>query len=428
MNVRFLVSLRLVFLLTFGIGLPLVSSAQLSENEDDSDFRAIWFGYVKNDFFYDTRQSYSAREGHLMLYPKEAQLDAEGNDIHTRGQFNFLSIQSRFGTKLIGPKAFGAEVSGLLEGAYFGHTESDVNGFRLRHAYLELDWGKWSLLMGQFWHLLFVPEVFPGTISFNTGIPFQFFSRNPQIRVSYQQNSFQLIAAAASQRDFPGPGGYQGLSNSLLPDLHFQAQWKVSEQLLLASTFGYKRTLPRLVSLNNYKTNESFGAFNLNSFARYRHSKSLFKVQALWAQNAYDGLMLGGYTVASMVDMEREIRSYVPINTFSIWGEWEHTYRWGSSGLFLAYSKNMGSFELLENPEFLGAFSRGANVDYLYRMAPRVSWNSGKIRLAVEVEYTVAAYATSQEDNLLNRDAYGRISDSYQVGVWRFLLGSYYFF
>ena len=61
-------------------------------------------------------------------------------DINAKSGFNILSIQSRLTGKITGPDAFGAKTSGQLEGEFFGTADSDVNGFRLRHAFVKLDW------------------------------------------------------------------------------------------------------------------------------------------------------------------------------------------------------------------------------------------------------------------------------------------------
>lgn len=49
-----------------------------------------------------------------------------------------------------------------------GTTFSTV---RLRHAYLNLDWGKPSLLLGQTWHPLY-GDVAPQILNLNMGAPF----------------------------------------------------------------------------------------------------------------------------------------------------------------------------------------------------------------------------------------------------------------
>ncbi len=43
--------------------------AQEKEKEEEKNFGVKFSGFVKNDFFYDTRQTVAAREGHFLLWP-----------------------------------------------------------------------------------------------------------------------------------------------------------------------------------------------------------------------------------------------------------------------------------------------------------------------------------------------------------------------
>ncbi|MCB1128629.1 MAG: hypothetical protein KDM81_19185, partial [Verrucomicrobiae bacterium] len=150
---------------------------------DDDGFGVKWSGFVKSDHFFDSRQTVTAREGHFLLYPAPEMLDADENDINAAPNFNQLAVQTRLKATITAPDAFGAKVSGAIEGAFFGHSNPDINGFRLRHAFVKMTWDKTTLFAGQYWHPLFVIECFPGVVSFNTGVPFQPFSRNPQLRL-----------------------------------------------------------------------------------------------------------------------------------------------------------------------------------------------------------------------------------------------------
>jgi hypothetical protein len=95
-------------------------------------------------------------------------------------------------------------------------------------------------------------------------------------------------------------------------------------------------------------------------------------------------------------------------------------------GLFAGYTKNLGtSDKKYLFPDGAGqTYARGANIAYAYRIAPRLIYNTGKFRIAPELEYTVAAYAT--KDSKI--DEYGIITDPKEIGNFRVLLGVYYFF
>ncbi|MFW5805755.1 MAG: hypothetical protein ACOCVX_04420 [Bacteroidales bacterium] len=429
--------LKFSIIIVFATGLMFtgiqITSAQEAE-EQETNYGISWSGFVKNDFFYDSRQTISVRERHFLLYPSPVDEDPDGKDINDRGSMNFLSIQTRLAGNITGPDAFGAKTSGKIEGAFFGHSDPDINGFRLRHAFVKLDWGKTQLLTGQYWHMMFVTDCFPGTISFNTGVPFQYFSRNPQIRLSQQlTDNVKFSLAAAMQRDFASPGGFSALSNSMMPDIQAQLQINAGESLLAGVTGGYKQMLPRLETMTGYKTDQKVGGFTANSYLKITTSPVTFKLQGIFAQNAYDGLMIGGYAIKEITDVDNDYRNYTPVNTMSVWTDIHSNGKAFSAGLFAGYSKNMGATDKLNMDDssvadLFGSFQRGANIDYLMRVSPRLMFNSGKFRVATELEYTMAAYASSDDDGNMCMNDHGAITESETVSNLRVLLAVYYFF
>ncbi|MDZ7604885.1 MAG: hypothetical protein U5K79_04705 [Cyclobacteriaceae bacterium] len=62
-------------------------------------------------------------------------------------------------------------------------------------------------------------------------------------------------------------------------------------------------------------------------------------------------------------------------------------------GLFGGFIKNHGTKEAIDaafdGNEIIYGF--GHTIDFLYRVSPRVVYNAGKLRLALEGEYTMAA-------------------------------------
>jgi hypothetical protein len=106
------------------------------------DFGISFSGFVKTDIIYDSRQTVNLREGHFLLYPANRNLDLNGADINAKSSFNILSIQTRLTAKLKGPDAFSAKTSGVIESEFFGTSDADLNGLRLRHAFVKFDWEK----------------------------------------------------------------------------------------------------------------------------------------------------------------------------------------------------------------------------------------------------------------------------------------------
>jgi hypothetical protein len=403
--------------------LLLAQSFSFAQQEKQS-FGISFSGFVKTDMSYDTRETTSLREGHFLLYPMAEVLDVKGNDINAKSNLNILSIQTRLTGKITGPDAFGAKTSGVIEGEFFGTSDADVNGFRLRHAYVKLDWENNSLLIGQFWHPMLVAEMFPGVVSFNTGTPFQSFSRNPQIRFTHNIGNFKIIAVAASQRDFQSYGpdaagksvqSSSFLRNSVLPNLHLQFQYKEGENLFGAGG-DYKKLIPRLVTGKNYQTDEAIGSFAVIGYMKLFLNPVTLKAEGIYGSNLADMMMLGGYAVKS-TDALTGAETYTAIKCFSVWGELS-AGKEIEFGIFGGYLKNLGA----ENNITGAYYGRGTNIDNLLRIAPRVQWNSGKTRIATELEYTAAAFGTN------NNSDKGKVISTTTVSNLRVLLAVYYFF
>ncbi|MFC1731937.1 hypothetical protein ACFL6I_16585 [candidate division KSB1 bacterium] len=402
--------------------------------QNQQNFGIKFSGFVKADYFFDSRQTVSIREGHFLLYPEAESLDINGKDINAKANLNMLTIQTRLKGSISGPDAFGAKTSGVIEGAFFGHSEGDINGFRLRHAYLNLKWKKAEILFGQSWHPMFIASCFPAVVSFNTGAPFQPFSRNPQVKFTRHIKNFKLVAAVASQRDFTstGPDGKSSkyLRNSVIPDvnlqLHFNKKNKETGNILAYGIGGeYKVLSPRLINDSLIKAEESVKSMAGMAFLKIKRKKITYKLEAIYGQNLYDLTMLGGYAIKHFIvptELNDYNLEYTPITTLSVWTEIHSNGDKWVYGLFAGYTKNMGSLKnIYEWPNPASYYSRGFNIDYIYRLSPRIMLKSGKSMFATEVEYTVASYGT--EWNSLNE-----IQNGEDVANIRLLFSVYYFF
>jgi len=354
-----------------------------------------------------------------LLYPTNENLDINGKDINANSNFNILSIQTRLNGKITGPDAFGGATSGAIEGEFFGTSDGDVNGFRLRHAYVKLDWENTSILIGQTWHPMFVVEMFPGVVSFNTGAPFQPFSRNPQIRFSYSSQGFKFIFAALSQRDFTssGPDGFSSsyLRNAILPNLHAQVQYSNNGNLFGIGV-DYKKLIPRLSTTKKIVTDNSISSFSAIGYTKLNIDPVVIKAEAVIGNNLADHLMLGGYAVKS-INTATGSEEYSSIESYSMWGEIS-TGKEIEYALFAGFSNNLGA-----NDNLVGSYyGRGLNIENLFRISPRIQWNSGKTRIATELEYTSAFYGTP---NNLNK---GKVENSKSISNLRLLMAVFYFF
>lgn len=385
--------------------------------KDEDEFGIKFKGFVKTDLMLDSRQTVTAREGHFLLYPQREVKDINGEDVNEKANLNMLSIQTRLTTVITGPRAFGAKTSGVVEGAFFGHSDGDINGFRLRHAFVKLDWDKSSLLIGQYWNPMFITEVFPGVVSFNTGVPFQPFSRNPQIRFVQKMENVELTLTAASQRDFAstGPAGTSStyLRNSVIPILDVNLKYK-SDNVVAGAGANFKSLTPQISTINGYKTDESVNSISTMAFAKFIVDDFTIKVEGVYGENLTDLLMLGGYAVKS-VEAITAIEEYTGIKTLSAWTD----ISFGKKikfGVFAGYTENLGSDDSIVGPYY----SRGNNIASVFRISPRIQYRMGNTQFAGEVEYTSAAYGTP--------DINGEVQNTTTVSNLRLLIAAYLFF
>lgn len=380
------------------------SSTLKTNNAVNRTSKAIeFFGFVKYDLFADTRQVVNAREGLVSIYPENPHYDADGRDINSGLNVNMLSIHSRVGIRAHGPVLLNAETGALIEADFYGNANSqfsDLNGLRLFNAYIDFRWKSTELRLGQDWHPMSVREFFPNTVSFSAGAPFHPMSRNPQARFCYSTGSFQILGAILSQRDFTstGPEGPSShyLRNAGIPNIHLQARYD-RDTVALSGGVGvdYKRIVPALSSVGPggefYKSKRSLSSLSITGFMKYKMNGSTLTAQSVYAQNAYDLLMLGGYAERNLVDAERGANTYTNVNVISFWVDFETTFRSIHFGAFAGYTKNLGAANIIGDV----AYTRGENIGWIYRLSPRIAYTDGPIGVAFESEYTVAAYGTA---------------------------------
>jgi hypothetical protein len=417
---KLILSLCVLFSIAANAQTPTTTGDQKkAEIKKPADNAATWGikfgGFLRNDMYYDSRQVVSARpanQGELLLYPANKSLDINGKDINASPSFNATAITSRLSGVVTGPDAFGAKTSGILEAEFFGNANGNENVFRLRHAFAKLDWEKTQLAFGQFWHPLFVTDCFPGVVSFNTGMPFQPFARNPQVRLTQKLGgNFNLILAAVSQTEaFVSPGSSTGIAlgasagaqtfinDAVLPNLHAQLQYK-TPALVAGFALDYKSIRPALKVVSApgattyLATSENMNSTSLEAYAKITTKDVILKGEYVSGQNLYDHLMMGGYLAYGTVPNI----SYKPIQVNAMWFELIGTGKKVIPGLFIGYTNNNGS---TETAAAVASYARGiaanaASLDHIFRVAPRMEFVSGKFKFSTEIEVTSAGYGTA---------------------------------
>jgi len=396
------------------------STNTIAQTTDKKDINLEFKGFVRTDAFFDSRNTISLREGAILLMPANKSLDISGGDIYDRSSLTAFAFHTRLAGSLSGPEVFGAKSSAYFEGEFFGNSDSDIHGFRLRHGFTTLDWGTTSILFGQFWHPLFSTNVIP---SFNFAVPFIPFSRNPQIKFTQKFSDVSLIIALITQRDFlsMGPDPITGKSyrsasfirNAGIPTIDAVLQFKLSN-LFIGFGGEYKTLLPRLKDLTGKKTDEKINSFTLTVFGKLNLDDFFFQSQFVYGQNLADITMLGGYAAKAL-----DSTSYTNSNTMSVWGEIGYGKPL-SFNLFVGYTKYLGTDDNVTGDYFY--MGNLTNVDYVYRIAPNVQYTSGSYKIVAEVDYTTAGFG------LLNKNNKSEISDVKAISNVRVALATIFYF
>ncbi|HCR48269.1 MAG TPA: hypothetical protein DIW24_01480 [Bacteroidetes bacterium] len=343
-------------------------------------------GFVKFDGILDSRQVASAREGHLLLYPAAKSM-SNNEDQNANANLLFAMFQTRLFGKIAAPDAMGAKVSGYFEGDFFGASDATISHYVLRHAWAKMEWKKKEVLIGQTWSPLF-GSVFPGTVNFNTGAPMQPFSRNPQIQLALKPSAnFKLVGTLMQQRDvFETVGlGRKAQQRAVLPAavLGFQAK---SGDLTLGADVMHKTLRPA-----NLADNISTGAADV--YLKLDNKKVTFMAKGAYGGDMSDHLSVGGWvkeTVNSAV-------TYTALNTTTAWVDVQ-TKKPTSVGLFAGYLVNSGASEdLVSNSTKDFTNARGSNILNVWRVSPRIVHNAGKLRLALEADFTNAEYGSGRD-------------------------------
>ncbi len=416
--------------------LGLLSSFFVQAQEQTQKFGIKFKGYIRTETFWDSRQTATSREGNVPLYPKAEVLDKKDKDINSQPSFNMMTIVTRMKAVVSAPDVLGAKTSGAIEIDFLGNADGTINMPRMRHAFIKLNWDKMEILTGQYWHPMFPVECYPDVIAWGAALPVAPLSRAPQMRFTYKPTSdFRISLAALSQRDFSstGPAGRSSeyLRNSAIPELQFQFVGGASSNFKYGFTAGYKTLVPRLVNELKQKVDETVSSYNFNAFAKYKNDKFSVALQGLYGQDLYQFIMLGGYAIAkdgSSFNLNPAVNtpavddlSYTNVPAGSVWTEIEYKFKPFSAALFAGYTKNFGAEEEVYQTDAISTvFARGSDIDYIYRIAPRVAYKVGKFKFVGEVTRTTAAYGTPDEEL--------KVQDSEEISSYRYLVSAFLFF
>lgn len=361
----------------------LVSLVQLVEAQG---FSFDFHGFVNPHYYADSRSVVGGREDMMLFYPKPVVLDSLGNDLNDGWQADMLAITARLGLKIKGPEMLGALTSAYVEGDFTGSTNATINNLRLRHAYITLDWCNSQLIMGQYWYAMVVHEIMPMTNPLNMGAPFHCYARQPQVRYSYfPSGNWELLAVAQWQLDNMSQGLLNGAPasstqfarHSMIPEFNAQVRF-FTGKLLVGAAANFKTIQPIVPDPKG----ELYSSFTWSLFGKVTLGSVTFKAQTLLNNSLYEGCSLGGYLMLA----DGSFRDW-HFNT--VWLDIERNRGHWRPGIFMGYAKNLD----YGNTDYAYCFGRGHDMEYLWRIQPRLTYSTGNgLSFVGEAEYTRAGY------------------------------------
>ena len=315
------------------------------------NFEVDFYGFVRNDFTYDSRQNLQGLDGLVEFIPLQPNYNAFGADLNAIPMTRFLAISTRLGIDLWGPTIWGAKSNARIETDFCGFSGSGTM-LRIRQAYLALFWEHNQLLAGQTWHPM-SGDLMPDIFSLSAGAPFNPFSRSPMIRYRGGNDHILFTGAAIWQFQYAstGPQGssYNYLNYGMVPELYVGLEYRSKVfNIGIGGEYVYIRpcVTAELVYDTDKKTTvkvtDYLSAINAMLYLSITKDHWAFKAKTFYGQNSSQFLMMSGYGVSKIND--NGSREYSPLTSSSTWATISYTNKW-KIAIFGGYMKNLGAIK-----------------------------------------------------------------------------------
>lgn len=393
-----------------------------------------FYGFVRNFFAYDSRESWSGTGDLYNYQPKDQKLNEYGDDLNAESTFRFLSLTTRLGLNIVDYRWRDMQISGKIEADFYSglstkgagtHSLSGVAQVRLRQAFMTLAWdslamgkdfARIDLTLGQAWHPMAADLC--DAISLNNGAPFGPFSRTPQVRLDTRLGKYVTLTAAGlwqMQYNSTGPDGQSAeyIAYGKTPEAYLGLSvhdkgwiFRAGADVLSISPrhLGkiYDATLDKDVTV---KVNDRITTVSPFAYLQYKKGEFSFKAKTVFAESGEHMNMFGGYGVKAVnADGSYE---YTPIRHSTSWisivyggkvGAQEDKHPQKLQGiLFGGYVQNFGTKEAIIDADNDGKldfyYPRSAAMNRMWRLSPTLLYTVGKFQLGLEYEITSVQYS-----------------------------------
>ena len=409
------------------------------------------YGFIRNYFIYDSRESVSGTADLFYYLPKDVSIVNKGTeyemDKNAEASFRFLALTSRLGVDVSGYHIGNVHFGAKFEGDFYSGLSSvdDVKNpgvktwfpantkimgtaaARLRQAYATITWkdlpickdqkASVGLKIGQAWHPMAadMPHVF----SLEAGAPFGPFSRTPQVTMDASLgNNWVLSASAIWQMQYQsaGPVGTSAIymKYGKTPEVYLGLTYKHKNFLARAGAdlvsikprvFGTKTVAtptdekPDATTSYTVRVSDRKTSLLYYLYAQYSYKSFAIKAKTTYGEGGEHMNLMSGYAkVGENPDGSWE---YASLRNSSSWLSMTVGKKF-QGVLYLGYVKNLGLAKEADKPlaksDVYFCSNGFSNLNQMYRINPQFIYNIGKLNLGLEYQWTAVQYGEYQNN------------------------------
>ena len=390
------------------------------------------YGFVRNYFIYDSRESVSGTADLFYYLPKDVSMK-DGIDINDESSFRFVALTSRLGVDVtgysIGNVHFGAKIEGDFYAGLSNSTNANATVYfpsstkisgtaqaRMRQAYATVTWkdlpmgedqkATVALKIGQGWHPMAAD--FPHVFSLEVGAPFGPFSRTPLVQMDANLGSNWFVSAAALwqmqyQSNGPIGGSAMYMKYGKTPEAYAALGYKTKNFLIKAGV-DVLSIKPRVFGTLNEKTvkvSDRKTSVLGYAYAQYSYKKFAVKAKTTYGEGGEHMNLMSGY--AKIGENSDGSWNYASLRNSSSWLSLIYGKKW-QGVLMLGYMKNLGLAEAASGPlaksDVYFCTNGFSNINQMYRINPQIIYNIGKLNVGLEYQWTSVQYGEYNEGKL----------------------------
>ena len=408
------------------------SSAAEPEQKAEPKNHFKLYGFVRNYFIYDSRESVSGTAALFYYLPKDVSRIA-GIDINDESSYRFVALTSRLGVDVtgysIGYVDFGAKIEGDFYAGLSNSTNANATVYfpsstkisgtaqaRMRQAYATVTWkdlpmgedqkASVALKIGQGWHPMAAD--FPHVFSLEVGAPFGPFSRTPLVQMDANLGSNWFVSAAALwqmqyQSNGPIGGSAMYMKYGKTPEAYAALGYKTKNFLVKAGV-DVLSIKPRVFGTLNEKTvkvSDRKTSVLGYAYAQYSYKKFAVKAKTTYGEGGEHMNLMSGY--AKIGENSDGSWNYASLRNSSSWLSLIYGKKW-QGVLMLGYVKNLGLAEAASGPlaksDVYFCTNGFSNINQMYRINPQIIYNIGKLNVGLEYQWTSVQYGEYNEGKL----------------------------